>query len=66
MKYIIIYTYIICFIVYGYSCYMISIEPNRVIWGYICTLVFAVLAILSTSIFVKYDRKKSENNQEEL
>jgi uncharacterized membrane protein (DUF485 family) len=66
MKYIIIFIYVIYFIVYGYSCHMTSIEPNRVIWGYICTLIFAVLSILSISIFVKYDKKKSENNQEEL
>jgi quinol-cytochrome oxidoreductase complex cytochrome b subunit len=51
-------------IVYAYSCYKTIVEPDKTIWGYICALVFGILAILTIPIFIKYQKKKSENNQE--
>jgi hypothetical protein len=45
---------------------MTSVEPERSIWGYICAFVFGILFIWTVSIFSKYQKKKSENNQEIL
>lgn len=56
---------VIYFIVYSYSAYMTSVEPDRKIWGYICTLVFIILSIWGVSVFTKKQRKnKDENNQD--
>lgn len=51
-------------IVYVYSCYMTSVEPNKVFWGYICTGVFVVLFIMLVSFFTKNQQNNSENNKE--
>ena len=66
MKYIKIFIYVLCFTIYVYSCYMTSVKPNLVIWGYICALDFGVIFIFLVSAFTKHQKKKSENNQEEL
>ena len=47
-------------IVYVYSCYMTSVEPNRNIWGYICTGVFVVLFIMLVSVFTNNQKNKNE------
>ena len=51
-------------IVYVYSCYMTSVEPNKVFCGYICTGVFVVLFIMLVSFFTKNQQDNSENNKE--
>ena len=60
--------FVIYFIVYGYSVHMTSVEPNRNIWGYICTLIFTIIVPWGISIFIKYQNKKpnNENNQDNL
>jgi hypothetical protein len=63
MKYVRIAIYVIYFIVYGYSARMTSLRPNENVWGYICTLVFAILAIMFVSQFMG-KREKSEKDSE--
>ena len=54
--------FIIYFIVYGYACWMTSLEPEKKQWGYICVVVMMIMAIWGISIFAKNQRK---NNDEE-
>ena len=64
MKFLTGLIFVIYFIVYGYSVHMTSVEPDKKIWGYICTLVFGIVFIWGVSIFVKKQGKnKDENNQ---
>jgi hypothetical protein len=60
MKILRISIVIIYLIVYGYSVFKTTVEPDNVIWGYICTLVFAILAIMGVSYFAKHNEKKEE------
>ena len=65
MKYVITLIYILYITVYGYSAYMTSVEPDRPLWGYICTFIFGVLTIWSVTLYSKYSKehkKKSEEN----
>ena len=54
------------FIVYGYSAYMTSVEPEKNVWGYICVLTFAIVAIMGISDFANSSKKNSENSDEKL
>ena len=54
MKILRISIVIIYLIVYGYSAFKTSVEPDRLIWGYICTLVFGILAIMGITYFSKH------------
>ena len=47
-------------VVYAYSVNKTSIEPEKVIWGYICVLVFLILTIWGLSFFTK--NNKSNDN----
>lgn len=53
--------YIIYIVVYGYSTYMTSIEPENTYWGYICVYIFTFLAIWSIRMF----SENSKNNEED-
>ena len=67
MKFYTAFIFLLYFIVYGYSVHMISVEPNNKIWGYICVVVFGIVFTWGISLFIKNDnKKKDENNQEEL
>ena len=61
MKFVKAIIFFMYLIVYVYSCYMTSVEPTKVIWGYICAGVFAVLFIMLVSVFTK----NQKNNQNE-
>jgi hypothetical protein len=65
MKYVRIAIYTMYFIVYGYSARMTSLRPDENKWGYICTFVFAILAIMFVNQFMSKSKDsddKSENN----
>lgn len=47
-------------IVYSYSCYMTSVEPDKKIWGYICTAVFGILFVMIVSVFTKNQKNNNE------
>jgi len=66
MKLLRISIYIMYFIVYGYSAYMTTVEPEKTRWGYICVLTFAIVALMGISDFVNSSKKNSENNSENL
>jgi hypothetical protein len=55
--------FLMYFIVYGYSCYMTSVEPERNLWGYICTFVFGILFAMIVLIFTKNQKNKSETKE---
>ena len=52
-------------IVYAYSVYMTSIEPERTIWGWICTVVFLIFAISAIDLINKVSKKESEDENKE-
>jgi len=49
------------FLIYGYSMSKTTIEPNRPVWGYICTLVFSILSIWGVVIFMENNKKDEKN-----
>jgi hypothetical protein len=49
-------------IVYGYSVHKTMVEPEKVVWGYICVLVCLILAIWALGAFVKSQEKPREDN----
>lgn len=59
MKAIILLMYLISYV---YAVHMMSIEPDRNLWGYICVLIFLILSIAGVNEFSKNTKK--ENNQE--
>lgn len=59
MKFLTGVIFVIYVIVYGYSCYMASVEPERQVWGYICAVVFGIVFIWAVSIFTKNQKNKS-------
>jgi predicted ferric reductase len=63
MKYVIIVIYILFLSSYGYSAYMTSIEPHNSLWGYLCTLIFCILAIISISLYAKNAKKEREDDE---
>ena len=69
MKFLTGLIFVIYLIDYSYAGYMASVEPDKVIWGYICTLIFAIVVPWGISIFVKHNNKKTnkeENNSDSL
>jgi hypothetical protein len=64
MKFVKTTIFLMYLIVYVYSCYMTSVEPNKIFWGYICAGVFGVLFIMLVSILAKNQKKNLENNKE--
>jgi membrane protein DedA with SNARE-associated domain len=61
MKLLKILIFAICLFIYGYSAYKITIEPNHLIWGYICALIFILLFIGIVTIVVEKIKNKEEN-----
>jgi hypothetical protein len=47
---------------YVYAVHMMSIEPDRDVWGYMCVLIFLVLSIAGVNEFSKNSNK--ENKEE--
>lgn len=53
MKYLKISIFVACLIIYIYSAYMTSVEPNNVLWGYICTIFFLLITIIAIKQYSK-------------
>jgi len=66
MKLLRIAIYMIYFIVYGYSAYMTSVEPEKTRWGYICVLTMLIMSIMAINQFANSSKKNSENNDHEV
>jgi len=58
MKYLKISIYIVCLIIYIYSAYMTTVEPNNKLWGFVCTIVFATVGIMGVHQYSKYINNK--------
>ena len=65
MKVLRILMFAIYFFVYGYSTYKTSVEPDRLVWGYICTLVFGILCIWAVNLFANSSNNKKKENDEQ-
>ena len=61
MKYVITLIYIMYIAVYVYSAHMTSVDPDRPIWGYICTFIFTFLSIWSIRLYSGYNKKDEKN-----
>jgi predicted ABC-type exoprotein transport system permease subunit len=61
MKFVKTAIFALYLIIYGYAVWMTSIEPNNVIWGYLCVAIFGFLFIWTISIIIK-----NSNNSEKL
>ena len=48
-------------IVYGYAVHMTSVEPDKTIWGYVCTVIFGIVFTLGISLFVKNQPKSKDS-----
>jgi uncharacterized membrane protein (DUF485 family) len=59
LKAIILLMYLISYV---YAVHKTSIEPDKVIWGYMCALIFLILSIMGVSAYVKNVGK--EKNKE--
>jgi xanthine/uracil permease len=59
LKFLII---IVCVMVYAYSANMTSIEPDKELWGWICTVMFGIIAAIGLHEFTKHDIRKKEGN----
>jgi hypothetical protein len=64
MKCVIIIAYILLLIVYGYSAYMTSADPGNNLWGYLCTLTFGIMSILSISLYSKHTKNFEKDSEE--
>ena len=65
MKYLGIFIYVLLIISYGYFTHMTIIDSTNTLWGYLCTLIFAILSFWSVYLYTKYsakDEKKSEES----
>jgi 4-hydroxybenzoate polyprenyltransferase len=58
--------YALYIIVYAYAVWMTSLKPEETYWGYMCGGIFAFLFLWTISMVVKNDKKKEENNRENL
>jgi DMSO reductase anchor subunit len=58
----------ILLIIYGFAVHMTSVEPDKVIWGYICTIIFGVVFTWGVAIISKHQgkNKDSENKDSNL
>jgi hypothetical protein len=64
MKYVITLIYILYIIVYGYSTYMTSVEPDNKLWGFLCTFIFGFLSVWGVILYTKYFTEKEKNSEE--
>lgn len=62
MKFVKAMIYALYLIVYGYSTYKTSVEPDNVYWGYICVFVFGFLFTWTVAMVIKTDKEKTEEN----
>ena len=54
MKYLKILFLILCLVAYVYSAYMTIVQPDNVLWGYLCTFIFLITAI---GLIKQYSKK---------
>ncbi len=59
MKAIILLMYLTSYV---YAVHMMSIEPDRNVWGYICVIVFTVLSIAGINEFSKNSNNEKKKN----
>ena len=64
MKYLGIFMYVLLIISYGYFTHMTIIDSTNTLWGYLCTLIFAILAIWSVNLYGKYSHKDEKKSEE--
>jgi hypothetical protein len=64
MKCVIIVAYILFLLIYGYSAYMTSVDPGNNLWGYLCTLIFGILTILSINLYSKHVESSKKDSEE--
>ena len=57
MKAIIFLMYLISYV---YAVHMMSIEPDKNHWGYICVLIFAILSIAGVNEFSNNSKKEKK------
>ena len=62
IKFILVLLYAV---VYAYSAYMTGKEPQRIVWGYICVIVFMVFTIWGVIEFTKLEQKNKKPSEEE-
>lgn len=68
MKLINAFIYALYLIVYAYSVWKTSVEPDKIIWGYLCVGIFTYLFIKTVKLFTKEKKNinESENSKENL
>lgn len=69
MKFVKAFILVLYSFVYAYACNRTVAEPTKIIWGYICTGIFAFLFISLVSMIVKNDdckKNKENSNLEEI
>ena len=49
---------------YVYAARMTTIEPDNNLWGYMCTFIFTVLAIMAVTLYSKSTKQKNKENEE--
>jgi hypothetical protein len=60
LKAIILLMYLICYV---YAVHKTSIEPDKVIWGYMCALIFLILSIMGINTYVKIISKEKKDKE---
>ena len=55
--------YTLYLFIYSYGVYKTTVAPTEIIWGYICTGIFAFLFTWTVSMVIT-NRKKPENKEE--
>jgi hypothetical protein len=40
---------------------MTTVEPNNNMWGFICTIIFGIMAFTGVAQYIKYERERNEN-----
>ena len=57
MKFVKAIIYALYLIVYAYAVWKTSVEPDKVIWGYLCTAIFGFLFTWTVTMIVKNSSK---------
>jgi hypothetical protein len=60
MKALRIFIVLIYLIDYAYAVHKTSVEPERLIWGYMCAFIFTVLSIMGMVWFSQSSSKKED------
>ena len=62
MKVLKVFLVILYLFIYSYSVYKTEVEPQKVIWGYICALVFLIFAVWAVYEYVNSNDNKNGNS----